>query len=133
MSKEVAANLNLKKEAAFAELNFDSLAKLAQAAAPLYREPARYPSLVRDLAFVVDEKILYNEIKGEIKNFDNLIEEVELFDAYSGNKLESGLKSLAFHLSFRAEDRTLQTEEVEALIAKLLSHLENRFDAKLRD
>lgn len=133
VSKEAAVNLNLKKEAAFAELNFDSLAKLARVATPLYREPARYPSLVRDLAFVVDEKILYNEIKSEIENFDNLIEEVELFDAYSGNKLESGFKSLAFHLSFRAEDHTLQTEEVEALIAKLLNYLQNRFDAKLRD
>ena len=75
-------------------------------------------------------KILYNDINREIKNFSPLLKELELFDVYN---LEENKKSLAFHLSYASEEKTLSTEEVDKIQAELIKHLENKFSAQIRD
>ncbi len=134
LSKEAINNVNLKKKVAIAELNYTSLFNLISGIkTKTFKELNKYPTVVRDLAFVLNEKILYNEIKSEIISFNSLIKEVELFDVYSGNKLAAGEKSLAFHLSLRSEEKTLTTEEVDEVINPLIKHLAEKFEAKLRD
>ena len=89
--------------------------------------------MTRDLAIVVSEEILYNKVRKAIKDFDALIKSVELFDVYSGDKLESGKKSLAWHLVYQSEDKTLTSNEVDNLQNKLLEYLAENLGAKLRD
>jgi phenylalanyl-tRNA synthetase beta chain len=124
----------IKKEVAIAELDFDKLF-MARKGWPekKYREPNKYPALTRDLAFVISDKILYGNIKKEIESFDKLIKEVELFDVYEGANLPDGSKSLAFHVVYETPERTLETAEVDALQEKLLKHLEEKFEAKIRN
>jgi phenylalanyl-tRNA synthetase beta chain len=88
---------------------------------------------MRDLAFVVENKILYNDLKKEISGFNPLIKTVELFDVYIGNKLAGGKKSLAFHINYQAEERTLTAAEVDKIQSDLVACLEEKFEAKLRD
>lgn len=134
LSKEAISNVNLKKKVAIAELNYTTLFSLISGIeTKTFKELTKYPTVIRDLAFVLNEKILYNEIKDEIINFNSLIKEVELFDIYSGNKLAAGEKSLAFHISLRSEEKTLTTEEVDEVINTLIRHLGEKFEAKLRD
>ncbi len=134
VGKEVAINVNLKKTIALAEINFDDLVGLILSlASTSFQEMDKYPAVVRDLAFVLKEKILYNEVKKEIIKFNPLIKAVELFDVYAGNKLAGDEKSLAFHLTLKSEEKTLTTDEVDVVIAALLKHLENKFEAKLRN
>lgn len=134
LSKLATGNVNLKKKVALVEINFKDLFSLAsQFNKNKFKELAKYPSLIRDLAFVIDKKILYNDIKTEIINFDHLIKQVELFDVYIGDKLPANEKSLAFHLTFQLPDRTLVAEEVDELISRLLKHLHEKFEARLRD
>lgn len=134
LSCEAAANLNLKKATALAELNFNKLVELILNQ-PSFRcvEAPKYPPVTRDLAFVVPNKVLYNDLRREISRFNPLIRSVELFDVYLGNKLTGGQKSLAFHLSYRAEDRTLVAEEVDKIQTALIAYLAQKFEAKLRD
>jgi phenylalanyl-tRNA synthetase beta chain len=61
-----------------------------------------------------------------------LLEEVELFDVYQGSQIESGYKSMAFSLVFRAEDRTLTDKEVNDIMERITAGLEEKFDASLR-
>jgi phenylalanyl-tRNA synthetase beta chain len=134
VSQETAENLNLKKPAVLAEISFAALVDLVSSLPPLrFQEESKYPSVTRDLAFVVEQKILYNDLKKELIAFNPLIKSVEIFDVYIGDKLEAGQKSLAFHLTYRAEDRTLRAEEVDKLQAELIARLTKRFTAKLRD
>ena len=58
---------------------------------------------------------------------------MELFDVYSGNKLQEGEKSLAFHLSYQAGDRTLTSVEVDNIQSKLVEYLADKFESRLRD
>ncbi len=134
LSDQATANLNLKKKVALAELNFTRLAEILSAQpTAVFKESPRYPALVRDLAFVIEERIGYNELKREIAAFDPLIKEIELFDVYSGIKLPVGKKSLAFHLSFCSEEKTLTAAEVDKIQEKLVAHLAEKFEAQLRD
>ena len=134
LSKLAATNINLKKKAVLAEINIKDLFSLvSQFSTNKFKELAKYPALIRDLAFVIDKKILYNDIKTEMINFDQLIKRVDLFDVYIGDKLSANEKSLAFHLTFQSSERTLVAEEVDELINKLLKHLHDRFEARLRD
>ncbi len=99
----------------------------------VYKPIAKFPALLRDIAIVVKSDILNGEILACIrKSGGGLLDEVALFDVYEGKQVGRGLKSLAYSLAFRAEDRTLTDEEAEALLAKILSALEEEFDAKLR-
>jgi phenylalanyl-tRNA synthetase beta chain len=134
LSKESLNNVNIKKPTVIAELNFSFMAKLISSlAATHFQELAKYPAVVRDLAFVLNEKILYNEIKNEMIKFNPLIKEVELFDIYVGNKLAADEKSLAFHLNLQSEGKTLTAEEVDLVVNGLIEYLSEKFEAKLRN
>jgi len=97
-----------------------------------YRELEKYPAVVRDLAFVVDREILYNDIKNEIENFNSLIKQVELFDVYQGGKLGQDKKNLAFHIVYQA-DKTLLSEEIDEMQKSLIGYLEKKFNAQIRN
>lgn len=128
-----ARSFGIKKKVAIAEIGLDDLFSVVKnQPKKLYKEPAKYPEVLRDLAFVADEKILYNNIAGEIKNFSDLIKQAKLFDVYQGEKLEHGKKSMAFHIIYHA-DRTLTSAEVDQEQVKLIKHLEKKFEAKIRD
>jgi phenylalanyl-tRNA synthetase beta chain len=134
VDKEAINNINIKKITAIAEINFSALAGLVISSTTTnFKELAKYPVVVRDLAFVINEKILYNEVKKELIKFNPLIRDVELFDVYVGNKLAGDEKSLAWHISFQSEERTLTAEEVDSIIKDLIKHLGEKFEARLRD
>jgi phenylalanyl-tRNA synthetase beta chain len=134
LSKAILTSLGIKKEAAVVEVNFEKLTEaIFSAPAKLYAKPNKYPPVMRDLAFVVDEKVLYNNIKQEIEKFDALITAVELFDVYQGKNLPAGQKSLAFHIIYSSTDRTLASAEVDAIQEKLISHLQEKFSAQIRN
>lgn len=94
--------------------------------------PARFPSISRDLAFVVDQKVSYEEIRREIKHTDKLIVDVSLFDLYQGENIAEGKKSIALSILFQNPEKTLKDEEVNAIIAKVIGALKMRFAAEIR-
>lgn len=134
VNERVASNMNLKKATVVVEFNFDLLTDLVRVMGQMrWREANKYPALRRDIAIVVSDKILYNDLRKEISGFDPLIVLVELFDVYSGSKLPQGEKSLAFHLEYQSSNKTLTAAEVDIKEKDLLTHLNSRFDARLRE
>ena len=89
--------------------------------------------MTRDLAFVVKENVLYNNIKDELEKFDALITKVELFDVYQGKNLPAGQKSLAFHITYSSPEQTLTSAEVDAVQEKLINHLKSKYEAQIRN
>jgi phenylalanyl-tRNA synthetase beta chain len=114
------------------ELDFENLLKYL---APnlTVRSLPRFPSVERDLAIVVDEDFPARRIVDWIRDQrHSLIENVEVFDQYRGAPIPEGKKSLAYTISFRAEDRTLTDAEVHALHQELVSRIGEVFGAELR-
>ena len=97
-----------------AELDFDLLVRAALLDRG-YSKLAAHPAAVRDLAVVVDEAVPWARIEGAIRDLRiPILESIEFFDIFRGKQVPAGKKSIAFSLTFRAADRTLTSDEVEA-------------------
>jgi phenylalanyl-tRNA synthetase beta chain len=93
-----------------------------------------YPPVLEDIALVVDEEIPAGQVAFLINQTGGkTLTEVRLFDVYRGEQLGTGKKSLAYSLTYQAEDRTLTDDEVAKLRRKIVKRLERELGAKLRD
>lgn len=134
LDEAIAKNYGLKKAGAIAEISFKELhIALQSSGEKQYEDLPKYPPLIRDLAFVLDEKISYEDLYQAIKTSHPLIKEVELFDVYSGKNLGNDKKSLAFHIVYQSPERTLTAEEVDKAKEELINSLEEKFQAQIRD
>jgi phenylalanyl-tRNA synthetase beta chain len=95
--------------------------------------PPRYPASERDLAVVVKEEVAAGDVAAAIRRAAGAnLTDLRLFDVYRGNPLAAGEKSLAYRLTFRARDRTLEEAEVEASIAAITAGLSAEIGARIR-
>lgn len=134
LDNQIARNLGIKKDVVAAEINFNELFDAIYSHGnKKYKEDIKFPPVVRDLAFVVSDDILYNNIKKEIANSSQLIKEVKLFDVFEGDKLGKNKRNLAFHIIYQAKDRTLTAEEIDKVQEKLIKNLKNKFEAQIRN
>ena len=104
------------------EVDFERLVVLSPAGREVFHEVPTLPSLERDLALSIADSVPAGEVADAIREAGgDLLEDVRLFDRYTGDQVEEGQCSLAFSLRFRAPDRTLSDEEVdpcwEAIVA----------------
>lgn len=128
---EVADRYDLRGRAYVAELELTPL--LARARAPQVHPVPRYPAVERDLSVVVSQDVPAGAVEGEIRRVAGpWLEACEVFDVYAGPQVPEGHKSLAFSLRFRASDRTLAAEEVEAVLQDIRTALRERFGARIR-
>ncbi|MDC3415718.1 phenylalanine--tRNA ligase subunit beta [Aquibacillus salsiterrae] len=100
---------------------------------PSFAKIPRYPSISRDIALVVDEHVHAGDVKATIlKAGGELIKEVQVFDVYQGEHLETGKKSLAFNILYLDPERTLKDEEVEKSYQAILDAVKKAHQAQLR-
>ena len=114
------------------EIYLDALLELPARSGRNFRSLTRFPSANRDVALVVAEDVPAGKVQA-ILDRHRLVERVELFDVYSGDNLEPGAKSLAFHVYFQSSERTLTAEEVNRTLDGLLRTLQREVGAVLRD
>ena len=120
---EVVDNYDMKGEVYIAVLNMDVLTMLADFDIK-YSGIAKYPGSTRDLSLVCDKSVFVGQIEEIIKKCGGkLLESYKLFDVYEGEQIEEGKKSVAYTMTFRAQDRTLADAEVNKIIEKLLKEL----------
>jgi phenylalanyl-tRNA synthetase beta chain len=95
--------------------------------------PRKFPAVQRDLALVLPKEIAAAEVIAQIKaNSGNLVETVELFDVYQGDQVPQGQRSLAFNLSYRSQERTLNDTEINQMQTELLKKLNAKYGAEIR-
>jgi phenylalanyl-tRNA synthetase beta chain len=94
--------------------------------------PPRFPSVTRDLAFLLASKTDYEEVRKEIAHLDATISEVEIFDLYEGAAIAPGKKSMALTITFRDLEKTLKDEEVNAIMKRIIDDLGAHFNAEVR-
>ena len=88
-----------------------------------YKSIPKFPSVLRDLALVCSQEVYSAEIEGKIKKLaGKYLENISVFDVYSGSQVPEGYKSIAYSLSLRA-DHTLTDEETDKIMQKILEGL----------
>jgi len=92
-----------------------------------------YQKVVRDFAFVIDEKYSSGEIISLVKKIDKeLIKDVRIFDVYQGDNIAVGKKSIAFNVTLEPKDKTLSDNDIEEVSKKIISTVQETTGAILR-
>ncbi len=91
-----------------------------------YEGIAKYPAVSRDISMVVPRNILAGQIESMIEQRGGkILESYQLFDIYEGSQIQEGFKSVAYSITFRAKDKTLEENEITAAMKKILNGLES--------
>ncbi|MCQ3035637.1 MAG: phenylalanine--tRNA ligase subunit beta [Bacilli bacterium] len=94
---------------------------------------SKFPTVSRDIAIIVNEKLTSEEIIKEIRAVNrSMIKDVEVFDVYKGEHVEAGKVSLAISITYGDNEKTLTADEINAVETKVLAVLEKKFAASLR-
>lgn len=133
LHSRVAAMFKFKQPVFVAELNLGVLLE-AKAEAIRYRPLPKFPTVVRDISFIVPVGLKYAEIESGIKSLEIAeITAVKLFDVYTGANVPAGQRSLSISLRLRADDRTLTDGEINDISARVMALLRDRFHVVIRD
>ncbi len=128
----VAANFDIPQSVCVFEMEVDTLLRYRKKRSAIAALP-KYPASTRDLAVLVDAGLTTAEIERVIaKKGGKFFRGATLFDVYTGKQVESGKKSMAFHLHFQSDDKTLTDEEVDAAFADILAAAQSQLHAQLR-
>ena len=121
---EVADNYGIGTKAYVAVLDMPEIEPFATFARK-YEGIAKYPAVSRDISMVCPREILVGQIEEVIEQRGGkILESYELFDIYEGSQIKEGFKSVAYSISFRAKDRTLEEADVSGAMKKILNGLE---------
>src|SRR3989338_1372059 len=131
VSRSVEFAFGLDVTAVILELDFEALLEQFSTTKTFVSLP-HFPSFKRDLAFVLADRTEYARIERAIEKIDSSIISVELFDTYRGKGIDPGKKSLGVRVEFRANDRTLESKEVDVWMEQLRKMLETEFGATMR-
>ncbi|MEZ4820798.1 MAG: phenylalanine--tRNA ligase subunit beta, partial [Bdellovibrionota bacterium] len=126
------ANFDLQEDVLFAEITMEKLfALVTQKRA--FQTYSIYPHVKRDLAFIVEEKITHKQVMACIDAINMpILHDFEVFDAYQGEGVAVGMKSLAYRFDFCSDSKTLKDKEVDKAIEQITKALASNVGAKLR-
>ena len=128
----VAANYSFGRKVYVAELDFEKMFEV-HATEIKYKALPKFPALTRDFSFVCEESLEVGTIeKVMAKAGSHLVESIKLFDIYRGAQVGEGKKSVSFKISLRAADRTLNDQEADNAVKKILKALERELGIALR-
>lgn len=131
VKQTICENFKIYKKTYIANLNWNILCENANKNIK-YTPISKFPALTRDLSFICDDSISCGEIETEIKkSIGNILEKIEVFDVYKGNKIEENKKSISFKIVMRNQEKTLKDKDVDKKIEKTLKNLE-KMDVILR-
>ena len=120
---DVTDRYEIGERAYLADLDMPGITELASFDKK-YVGIARYPAVTRDISMVAKKEIRVGQIEEVIEKFGGkLLENYHLFDVYEGSQIAKGYKSVAYSITFRAKDRTLEDKEVGKVMDKILGGL----------
>lgn len=124
---------NVSKEDIYVfEINLDELFK-KKVGKMKYKEISKFPNVKKDVAFLIDKKVVSKDIEKVIKNSGgSILSDIEVFDVYTGKNIDENKKSIAYSLNFIDNKKTLTDEEVNNLLEKIIKNVCDKFGAELR-
>jgi phenylalanyl-tRNA synthetase beta chain len=132
LAESVAADYKFRQPVYVAEVDLTSLLE-AREATVLYTPLARYPSVTRDVSLLVARRTGFAELLEAVSEQKiEFCRDARLVGVYEGANLPEGKRSVTLRLEYRADEQTLRDEEVDELHKRLVSALEEKFDAEQR-
>lgn len=133
VDRRIGRLFDIKQDCYAAELSLTSL-MAAERPQKRFTPLPKFPASTRDLAVVVDEPVTAEQVLHEIRTVGGeLVESAALFDLFTGEPVPAGKKSLAFSISYRSAEKTLEDEEVDRVHGRIVEYLGRKFKARLRE
>ena len=133
LQNKILTSFGIKQTVFYADINWDLIVKLIPNQEITYAEVARFPEVRRDLALLINKEISFAEIvKLAYQTEKNLLQKVNLFDVYEGNKLEAGKKSYAVSFILLDKDKTLNDKQIEGIMNRLIKVYTEKLGAIIR-
>lgn len=132
LNDDIAANFKFRQPVYVAEINLQA-ALDATAGRVTYQPLAKYPAIVRDISFVADRTVEYEQIRKAIveQNYD-LCRNVMFVDVYEGKGLAAHERSITVRIEYRSDERTLVEDEVESLHGGIIAAVESELGIRVR-
>lgn len=117
----------------FADINWNVVKQLCANLTFSPQQVSPFPAVRRDLAMVVEQQVKYADMERiALKTAPELIRQINVFDVYQGDKIEKGKKSYALSFVLQDDRKTLQEQDIDGVMKKLIGRLEKELGAKLR-
>ena len=133
IKKNIREAFEIEEEVYAAEINLESLLNKS---IPLmkFKPFSKFPSIVRDLSFVIDKERSFKEIEEEIRKVaPPILRKFVLYDYYIGPSIPAGKVSMTIRFVYSHSGKTLSAEEVQVVHNRIFEDLRNKFDIKLRE
>lgn len=132
VSKNDLKKYDLEQDVFIFEIKIEELKQIQQKEKK-FKELLRFPKVIRDAAFILDEQILFGEIQNFVRKLKlNFLKNVEIFDIFKSEQVGFNKKSLALRFEFFDEAKTLTEDEIEKEFSKIINDIKKQFNAELR-
>jgi phenylalanyl-tRNA synthetase beta chain len=133
VKKSELARFDIKYPVLYAKFDWTALRKFVGANAIRIKELPRQLPVYRDLAMIVPKSLQYEAVENTLKGLRlNKLQEIRLFDIFESEKLGPDKKSIAINITFLDEEKTLTDTEIDGMMNKMMSTLENNLKAEIR-
>ena len=133
IKKKILKEFGIKQEVLFADFDWTSILSISGKKKIKVSMLPKFPSVKRDLALLLDQKITFKEIYDlAFQSERNLLKDVGLFDVYQGDKLPEGKKSYAVSFLLQDNNKTLEDRQIDKIMQKLQQSFEKNLEAVLR-
>ena len=133
VSHKICKAMDIDTEVYFAEFSWNALMKETKKNKVTYTDLSTLPAVKRDLALLLDKAVQFAEIQKIAQESERkLLKDVTLFDVYEGKNLPAGKKSYAVSFYLQDETKTLNDKQIDAIMKKIQTNLEQKLGAQLR-
>ena len=133
VSPKICKELDIETDVYYAELSWTLLMKEIKKSKVTFSEISKFPAVKRDLALLLEKNVQFAEIeKLATESERKLLKDVALFDVYEGKNLPAGKKSYAVSFYLQDEGKTLNDKQIDAIMKKIQTNLEQKLGAQLR-
>jgi len=133
VKKDFSAKFDIKQDVFYADLLWETCMQMIENQSLAYQELSKYPSVQRDLAFVIDSNLPYSDIEANVKSIKlPKLRHIKLFDVFESEKLGKGKKSMALNFTFQDEEKTMLDKEIDSMMQSIITSLEKNLNAEIR-
>jgi phenylalanyl-tRNA synthetase beta chain len=133
VAPEALKKAEVDKEVFYADFNFDMILKLARKNKIVYSEISKYPAVRRDLSMLIDKNVTFGQLKQIAQKTERkLLQDINVFDVYQGDKLPAGKKSYALSFILQDNEKTLTDKAIDGIMQKIIYNFGKEVGAEIR-
>jgi phenylalanyl-tRNA synthetase beta chain len=133
VTKSMLNRFDIRQPVLYIDIGWDKVVAISKRQRISYKEIAKFPSVQRDLAIVVDKSLKYERVENVTLNAKiNRLTSIKLFDVFESEKLGLNKKSMAVSFTFLDEEKTLTDKDIDTMMSKIIACYEKELSAEIR-